>query len=122
MKPKTLFLVAVALCVSALATLPARATDPSDAWSQNCVRCHGPDGKGQTKMGRKLKIKDLTSEKTRTRLTDERIVETISEGKQDSNGTERMPSFREKLSEPDRKALAVYVRGLGRDVVLTNSE
>jgi mono/diheme cytochrome c family protein len=120
MKPN--HLIFAASFVLSTTVLSANASDPVDAWNQNCVRCHGPDGKGQTKMGRKLKIKDLTSERSRARLTEDRIVETITEGKQDSNGDERMPSFREKLSESDRNALATYVRALNKKIGLTNSE
>ena len=120
MKLKLHLLAASLLAASAV--LPSLASDTLVSWNQNCVRCHGADGKGQTKMGRKLKIKDLTSAVSKTRLTEERIMETIAEGKQDSSGNERMPAYREKISEADRQALTAYVRSLSHNANVANSE
>jgi mono/diheme cytochrome c family protein len=91
------------------------AGDAKENWAQFCSRCHGPDGKGNTKMGRKLSIKDLTQAKVQTRLSDDRIAEAIAEGDQDNDGNERMPSFRDKLSEAERRALVDYIRTLAAD-------
>ena len=51
------FLLGGALCWS------AAAGDVTAIWNMNCAACHGKDGKGQTMMGRKLAIKDLTDAK-----------------------------------------------------------
>ena len=102
----TLFLIIAAL--SAAQQVSASST-VAELFTANCVRCHGEDGSGRTKMGRRLKIKDLTSPTVQARLTPERIFETITYGKPDAGGNERMPAFGEKLSEDDRRALANYV-------------
>ena len=86
--------------------------DTKEAWSQHCAKCHGADGTANTKMGRKLSIKDLTQQRVQTRLTDDRIEEAITEGVRDDEGKEEMPAFREKLPEPTRKALIAFVRSL----------
>ncbi len=88
------------------------AADAKENWKQHCVRCHGADGKGVTKMGRKLKIRDLTQERTQKRLADDDIADLLASGYKDNSGEERMPAFRDKLSPEDRAALAVFVRSL----------
>jgi mono/diheme cytochrome c family protein len=90
-----------------------QADEAKQLFADNCVRCHGADGKGNTKMGRKLRIKDLTSPKLQARLTSDRISEAIRDGSQDSEGKERMPSFADKLTEQQRAAVATYVKTLG---------
>lgn len=86
--------------------------DAKDNWSKYCVRCHGEDGAGNTKMGRKLKIKNLSSPKIQTRLSDSRIKEAILEGNQTDDGEEKMPSFRGKLNDGEIDELITYVRTL----------
>jgi len=88
------------------------AADAEENWKQHCVRCHGPDGKGATKMGRKLKVKDLTQEKTQKRLTDDDITDLLANGYKDNSGEERMPAFGDKLSHEERTALIAFVRSL----------
>lgn len=61
-------------------------------------------------MGRKLRIKDLTLEKTQRRLSDDEITELVANGYKDNSGEERMPAFGEKLSEEERKALVAFIR------------
>jgi mono/diheme cytochrome c family protein len=90
----------------------ASAADSKENWGHYCARCHGPDGTGNTKMGRKLRIKDLSSEKMQTKLRDEEIVDIIVDGNQEENGKDGMPSFKEKLTPDERQALAAYIRTL----------
>ena len=35
----------------------------SENWENHCTKCHGDDGKGQTKAGKKLQLKDYTDAK-----------------------------------------------------------
>ncbi len=100
------------LLLLALVTGTTFAAEPSENWSQHCARCHGEDGKGATKTGRKLKIRDLTLEKVQRRVTDAEIAELIAQGYKDNDGGERMPAFAEKLSPEERQALVQYVRSL----------
>lgn len=91
-----------------------RGADASENWKHYCIRCHGTDGTGNTKMGRKLHIKNLTQAKIQTRLTDDRIQEAIAEGNKSDDGEEQMPSFRDKLTEAERKELVPYIRALAK--------
>lgn len=106
--PKPAAFLALVLIASSF----TNAAEPPATWTQHCVRCHGENGKGETKMGRKLKIRDLTLEKTQRRLTDAEVTELIATGYKDNAGEERMPAFGEKLTLEERKALLVFIRSL----------
>lgn len=106
------------LCLLGLAAIsPAwgQETDAKELWSDNCMRCHGPDGRGDTRKGRQLRIKNLTSARVQSRLTEQRVEEAIAKGFRDNDGNERMPPFEEKLTESQRAALAAYVKTLAPD-------
>jgi len=87
----------------------AAAGDVTATWNMNCAACHGKDGKGQTMMGRKLGIKDLTNSKVQDALTDDQAVKDIKEGVTD-NGQTKMKAFADKLSDDDIKALVAHIR------------
>ena len=53
-------LILIAATFGFAAALTASAADGKANWDSLCAKCHGADGKGQTKMGQKLGVKDLT--------------------------------------------------------------
>ena len=93
-----------------LAALSARGRKTRKAlYESDCAKCHGTDGKGQTKMGQKLGAKDYTDPKVQAALTDEAGVKAIKEGLKDADGKTLMkPS--EGISDSDAKALVAYMR------------
>jgi cytochrome c6 len=103
---KTLVLTA-GLLIAAL----AQAGDAKEIWEKSCVKCHGADGKGQTKMGQKLGIKDLTDTKVQDGFKDEEAFKAIKEGLKDKEGKTQMKAA-EGLSDDDIKALVKHVRSL----------
>jgi mono/diheme cytochrome c family protein len=103
-------LAAGALLLGCLAGLSARA-DATATWTTNCAACHGKDGKGQTMMGRKLSIKDLTDATVQGSFTDAQATAAIHDGVT-VDGTQKMKAFGDKLSDADIKALVAYVRSL----------
>jgi mono/diheme cytochrome c family protein len=105
---KTLVLVAV---FGFAAVLNVSAADAKANWESLCAKCHGADGKGQTKMGQKLGVKDLTDAKVQAELKDDAIAKTIKEGKKDADGRTLMKAF-DTLSDDEVKGLVQYVRGL----------
>lgn len=105
----------IALILGAFLPQVTTAADAKDNWTKHCTRCHGDDGVGNTKAGRKLHIKNLTSPGVQSRLTDTRIQESLTDGVQSDDGEEKMPSFKEKLSEAERKDLVSYIRSLGKE-------
>jgi len=84
----------------------ALAGDPSELFGKTCASCHGKDGKAQTPAAKKLGVKDLSLSK----LTDAQIIERITEGKQDTQGSSKMPAFKEKLSPEEIQSLVPVVK------------
>lgn len=93
------------------AALTASAADAQANWDEHCAKCHGADGKGQTKMGKKLSIRDLSDAKVQTEFTDEQALKIMKEGLTDKNGKTSMKAI-EGLSDEDMKALIPFVRAL----------
>jgi cytochrome c553 len=89
----------------------AYAFDASAAWGDQCAKCHGKDGKGDTKMGKKLNIKDYTDAKVQADVTDDAAFKAIKEGTKDQTGKVRMKPV-EGMSDDDIKAMVTFFRGL----------
>jgi mono/diheme cytochrome c family protein len=106
---KTTLLLAAALGL--LAAPMNISADGKEVWEKNCAKCHGPDGKGDTKMGKKLGVKDYTDAKVQSELKDEAAVKSIKEGLKDSEGKALMKPA-DALSEDDVKAVVAYLRTL----------
>src|SRR6266487_6022870 len=102
-------LIAAAVAITFGAVLVASAADAKENWDKQCAKCHGPDGKGQTKMGQKLSIKDLTDAKVQADVTDDAAFKSIKEGIKDKEGKQVMKAA-EGLSDDDIKALVKHVR------------
>ena len=103
---KQVLLITVSLALTAGTTVAA---DAKDNWVKNCQKCHGADGKGQTVMGKKLKIKDYTDAKVQDSFKDEEAVKVTKEGKKEGD-KEAMPPYGDKLSDQEIKDLVAYVR------------
>lgn len=78
-------------------------------YEKECARCHGSDGKGDTKMGKKLGAKDYTDPKVQAQVTDEAAFKAIKEGFKDKDGKTLMKPL-EGVSDEDIKALVAYMR------------
>jgi cytochrome c6 len=88
-------------------THAASATKGQELFKSNCAVCHGPDGKGQTAMGKMMKLKDLGSEEVQ-KMSDAEIHETIVKGKK------AMRPFGNKLNKEQIDDLVAYIRELGK--------
>ncbi len=98
----------VCLSVLAAAALSSRAADVKENFEKSCAKCHGADGKGETKMGQKVGVKDFTDAKVQADLTPEKALKAIKEGVKDGEKT-RMKAT-EGLSDEEMKALVEYVK------------
>ena len=105
---KTLILAVFAGLATALA---ARGADVKETWEKTCAKCHGADGKGQTKMGQKVGVKDITDTKVQAGFTDDKAFKSLKEGIKDTDGKIRMKPV-ENLTDDDIKALVKIVRSL----------
>ncbi len=105
---KKLIILGVALLVAGAVSL--RAAEAKELWEKNCAKCHGEDGKGKTKMGEKLGIRDYTDAKVQESLKDEDMAKAIKEGVKDKESDKtKMKAFNE-LSDDEVKALVAHVR------------
>jgi mono/diheme cytochrome c family protein len=97
-----------------VATLSTKGAEVKDNWNNLCAKCHGADGKGDTKIGQKLGIKDFTDAKVQADIKDEDAVKAIQDGRKDADGRTKMKAFvtgaDTPLSDDEVKALVVYVR------------
>ena len=97
------FLLGGAMCWS------ATAADASHLWDANCAACHGKDGKGDTMMGHRLHMKDLTDPKVQAALTDAQATKDIKDGVTE-NGRPVMKAFGSKLTDEQIKDLVAHIR------------
>jgi mono/diheme cytochrome c family protein len=87
------------------------AAPASENWDNNCAKCHGADGKGQTKIGKKLQVKDYTDATVQAGLKDDEIANVIANGVTDkTSGKEKMKAFKGDLSADEIKDLTAYIR------------
>jgi cytochrome c553 len=107
-------LVAVMAAALLLAAVPAATADDASAlWSKNCASCHGQDGKGKTKMGEKLKVRDLTDAAVKAKLDKTKVEDSMKKGVKGDEGDKLvMKAFSDKLSDADIKALTDYTLSL----------
>ena len=90
--------------------LSAKAADAKENWGNLCAKCHGADGKGDTKMGQKLGAKDFTDAKVQADIKDDAATKAIKGGLISVDSKTLMKPF--ELSDADIKALVAYVRSL----------
>lgn len=76
-----------------------------NVYLNNCARCHGADGRGETELGRLYAAKDLTDKKVR-KMSSKKMSRIIQ------NGYGSMPAFKKKLSSKDVSGLVGYIRTL----------
>jgi mono/diheme cytochrome c family protein len=102
-------LIAISIAIAAVAGWPARAADAKATFDEQCAKCHGADGKGQTKMGEKLGAKDYTDPKVQADLKDDEAIKAVKGGLKNADGKTLMKPA-EGLSDGDIKGLVAYMR------------
>jgi cytochrome c6 len=109
------FTVLLAMLATAYSTLPATrylsanagafpAVDSAQLFAKQCASCHGKDGRAKTIKGKLKHARDLTDAEWQERVSDERIFNSIT------NGKDKMPAYGKKLSQEQIEALVTYVR------------
>jgi len=105
---KRIALLAVAVLVTTLAS--AQAADAKENYDKSCAKCHGADGKGDTKMGKKLGIKDYSDAKNQDAVKDEEAFKAIKEGIKEKDTDKTLMKPAEGLSDQEIKDLVAYFR------------
>jgi len=106
---KTIKAVVAFAVILGLGVALAGAEEAKALWDKNCAACHGRDGKGDTRMGRKAGVKDYTDPKVQESLDDAKAFKSVKEGLTE-DGKERMKPFAEKLSDDEIKALIAHMK------------
>jgi len=109
---KTRTTLAAALAIAVAAPLVAETADNN--WAKLCAACHGKDGAGHTRAGKKLDVKDLTAAANQKMFTDDDAFAALKKGLTAPDGAEKMKPFADKLSDDEIKALVTYVRALAK--------
>ena len=91
------------LLILTLALAPVALADGAATYKAKCAMCHGADGKGQTTMGKSMKLRDLGSPEVQ-KQTDKELYDWTADGKA------KMPAYKDKLSEADIQALVTFMR------------
>jgi cytochrome c6 len=77
----------------------------ADVYKTKCASCHGADGKGDTAMGKNLKLKDLASADVQ-KQSDADLATVIAKGKKP------MPGYEGKITPDQVNDLVKYIRAL----------
>lgn len=101
----------VAFASRAMSDEPVRfgnvsARSAAELYAKNCASCHGRDGRAKTFKAKFNHARNLTDPEWQGRASDERIFNSIM------NGKGKMPVFAKKLSEQEIDSLVAYVRTL----------
>ena len=116
---KALVLCAIVLSFSSFAAVVAASGEPESkkskrpadgrtVYANNCARCHGGDGTGQTTMGQMTEAPNLTDSAWQRGKSTSRMVASVV------NGRGQMPAFKKKLSRQEIAAAVAYIRTLRR--------
>lgn len=105
---RMLFASLLAIGLLTVWTAPSRAQSAGETlFKAKCAACHGPDGKGETTMGKTLKIRDLGSAAVQSQSTAQ-LTEIVTKGKN------KMPAYDGKITKEQIGQLVAYVRELGK--------
>src|SRR5688572_20896796 len=94
----------LALLITAAMPLAA-AADNAAVYKAKCAACHGPDGSGQTTMGKKMNLRDLRSPEVQ-KQSDADLTKITTDGKG------KMPAYKGKITPDEIKGLVQYIRDL----------
>jgi cytochrome c6 len=111
---KKAFVVLFVLAALAVAAfLPGRFVGTAEAqrggaaiYAQNCARCHGANGRAQTRQGRASEATDLTS--------DDWMPDTARDTRIVTRGKGSMPAFGKRLTPAQIGAAVQYIRRFKR--------
>ncbi len=102
---KTTLVALLAMLAVTLVLSTYTFADAGADFKAKCAACHGPDGAGQTTMGKNLKLKDLGSAEVQ-KQSDEELTTIITKGKG------KMPAYGGKLTPEQISGFVKYIRSL----------
>jgi cytochrome c6 len=90
-----------------LFALPARADDAASNYKAKCAACHAADGSGDTPAGKAMSVIDLRGDEVQ-KMTDAQLIDATT------NGKNKMPAYKGKLTDDQIKQLVGYIRQLAK--------
>lgn len=90
-----------------LLSICTRADDSASVFNAKCAMCHAADGSGNTPAGKATKARDLASPEVQSE-TDAQLSEIVT------NGKNKMPAYKGKLTDDQIKGLVAYIRELAK--------
>jgi len=100
--------ILVAAMFGLAAAFTVKGADAKENWTTLCAKCHGAEGKGDTKIGAKMGVKDFSDAKVQAALTDDAAFKSLKEGLKSGDKTLMKPF--EQLSDDEIKALVAHIR------------
>jgi cytochrome c6 len=97
-----------AIAASLILGTSVASADAAALYAKSCASCHGKDGTGATKMGKKAGAKDYTTAEGQ-KWSDEEGVKAILDGVKDGDKT-KMKGYTGKITEAEAKELVAYIR------------
>jgi mono/diheme cytochrome c family protein len=82
----------------------ASSAKPDAVFRQNCARCHGADGRGETPLGKIYNAPNFADAEWQKRFSNKEFTASIT------HGHGGMPAFEKKLSKKQIASLVPYVR------------
>ncbi len=90
----------------AIWTVPSLAQNAGETlFKTKCAACHGPDGKGEVPMGKKLGARNLSSGEVQGQ-SNAQLADIVTKGKN------KMPAYNGKLTKEQIGELVAYIRDL----------
>jgi len=106
---KTMKAIVTGLALMLGTVLYAPAADVEANWNKHCASCHGKDGSGDTKMGKKAGAKDYRDPAVQASIKPEVALKNVKQGMKE-DGKEKMKPFADKLSDDEIKELIAYIK------------
>ena len=104
----TLIAIAPPLIIGEVTIAANNQPGATQIYAKHCASCHGKDGRARTFKAKFNHARDLTDPLWQDEVSDERLFNSIM------NGKKKMPAYRKKLSESQVNSLIAYVRTLAR--------
>jgi cytochrome c551 len=102
---KVTTILTLCILIAAPSAFAGGGSDGAAIYKTKCAMCHGPDGAGQTTMGKNLKVRALGSADVQ-KQTDAALTKWIADGKG------KMPAYKGKLTPLDIDAVVAFIRTL----------
>ncbi|MGA7916768.1 MAG: cytochrome c [Candidatus Acidiferrales bacterium] len=97
----------LACALTFVLSISTRADDSATVYKAKCEMCHAADGSGNTPAGKALKARDFASPEVQSE-TDAQLTEILT------NGKNKMPAYKGKLTNDQIKGLVSYIRELAK--------